>query len=154
MADIKTRPVGEIFHLVEEKVFLQVVSDNGMNTCKGCFFKENREKLPPGNSCLEGYTDNISESRGHCGHNWRDDNQDVIFKKVEPQMELEPCFGCHKDNCNGCIVFNQDHLEQEKIIIKEKSLEEQVSFLVGLLTERQLDEFTSFLNNKNYGTTE
>ena len=61
-------------------------------------------------------------------------------------MELEPCPGCHKDNCNGCIVFNQDHLEQEKIIKQKKTLEEQISFLVGLLTERQLDEFLSFLN--------
>ena len=35
---------------------------------------------------------------------------------------------------------------------KIKQLEEQVSFLVGLLTERQLEEFTCFLHkqeNKN-----
>ena len=33
--------------------------------------------------------------------------------------------------------------------MKDKvKLEEQVSFLVGLLDERQLEEFTSFLHNK------
>ena len=31
---------------------------------------------------------------------------------------------------------------------KIKQLEEQVSFLVGLLDERQLEEFTCFLHNK------
>ena len=138
MADIKTRPVGEIFHLVKEKVFLRVIPDpdNGWDTCQGCYFKSSQE------DCTLRYREII----GHCGYGSREDNQGARFIKVEPQMELEPCFGCHKDNCNGCIVFNQDHLEQEKIISKEKSLEEQVSFRVGLLTERQLDEFTSFLN--------
>ena len=31
---------------------------------------------------------------------------------------------------------------------KVKQLEEQVSFLVGLLDERQLEEFTCFLHNQ------
>lgn len=144
MADIKTRPIGEIFHLVKEKVFLRVVPDNGRDTCQGCYFKGSQK------DCTFQYREII----GHCGHGSREDNQGVRFIKVEPQMELEPCFGCHKDNCNGCIVFNQDHLEQEKIISKEKSLEEQISFLVGLLTERQLDEFTSFLNSNKNNETE
>ena len=130
----KTRPIGDIFHLVENKVFLQVSPENEIGSCTGCYFQGT------GYSCTK-----YKDIMGDCGPR-RDDNIFVIFKKVEPQMELEPCSGCHKDNCNECIVFNQDSLEQEKIISKEKSLEEQVSFLVGLLTERQLDEFTSFLN--------
>ena len=140
----KTRPIGEIFYVEQEKVFLKVVLDDEefeTPTCRGCYFyhysKETGKAMV---SCVD------LDIIGACGNNIRDDEKPVHFVKVEPQMELEPCPGCHKDNCNECIVFNQYRLEQEKIISKEKSLEEQVSFLVGLLTERQLDEFTSFLN--------
>lgn len=126
--------------MAEKKVFLKVVPDI-MGSCEGCFLREREKDLSLGCSCVP-----YRELLGHCGSPSRADGQGVIFKEEQPQMELEPCIGCHQENCNECIVFNQDRLEQEKIISKEKTLEEQISFLVGLLTERQLEEFTSFLN--------
>lgn len=91
----RTRKIGDIFYVEKEMVFLQVVPDNGsMGSCRGCYF----DGL--GFSCTQ-YRDTI----GHCGALSRGDRI-VVFKEVQPQIEPEPCPRCHKDNCNGCIIFN------------------------------------------------
>lgn len=113
-----TRPIGDIFYVEQEKVFLQVVLDDmelGTPTCRGCYFYHlSKETGKATVSCID------FDIIGVCQDTIRDDGKNVHFVKVEPQMELEPCPRCHRDNCNGCIVFNQDFLEQEKIISKEK----------------------------------
>lgn len=65
MSTYKTRPIGEIFE--NRKVKLQVVENNN---CMGCYF------------C--GYDDcfNYRSTTGYCGGLLRDDNKNVIFKRI------------------------------------------------------------------------
>lgn len=66
MSKYITRPIGEIFE--NRKVKLQVVENNN---CVGCYF------------C--GYDDcyNYRSTTGYCGGLLRNDNTNVIFKRID-----------------------------------------------------------------------
>lgn len=65
MNNYKTRPIGEIFEYCRLK--LQVVEND---TCEGCFF------------CGNGICINFSKKTGYCGASMREDNKNVIFKRI------------------------------------------------------------------------
>ena len=64
------RQIGEQFDY--EGVTLEVVEVKE-NTCKGCYFIDSKY-------CLTGYVQDIA---GYCFSSDREDDKDVIFKKVE-----------------------------------------------------------------------
>lgn len=65
MSTYKTRPVGEIFEYCKLK--LQVVENE---TCEGCYFWGDE-------GCL-----NYRSTTGYCGRLLRNDNTNVIFKRI------------------------------------------------------------------------
>lgn len=66
MSNYKTKAVGEVFRY--GRVILQVVENE---TCKGCYFEVNRMCF-----CKKRYT-------GFCGCFRRNDNKNVIFKRID-----------------------------------------------------------------------
>lgn len=66
MSKYITRPLGEIFEV--KGIKLKVVKHK---TCEGCYFEGIAE-------CL-----NYRGNTGYCGKLVRDDNRNVIFKRIE-----------------------------------------------------------------------
>lgn len=65
MSTYKTRPVGEIFEYCKLK--LQVVENE---TCEGCYF------------CSDAGCLNYRSDTGYCGESVRNDDKNVIFKRI------------------------------------------------------------------------
>ena len=85
----KTRPIGEIFYVEQEKVFLKVVLDDEefeTPTCRGCYFYHpSKETGKATVSCID------FDIIGACQDTIRDDGKNVHFVKVEPEPELNIC---------------------------------------------------------------
>lgn len=58
------RPIGEVFYYRGVKLKVEIATA----ICEGCFFNSNILVCP--------------ENIGNCGHNTREDNTDIIFKKI------------------------------------------------------------------------
>ena len=95
-----TRPIGDIFYVEQEKVFLQVVPDDEKfetPTCRGCYFYHySKETGKATISCID------LDIIGDCGDNVRDDGKSVHFVKVEPEPELNLCRDCPSNSCEEC----------------------------------------------------
>lgn len=101
--DIIERPIGDVFYLRGERVFLKVspLDISAKDCCDGCFlYKPHALRYTDITYCSK-----YEHIIGECGKNMRNDKHGIIFKECEAKPKPAPCISCNGDGCEDC-VFN------------------------------------------------